>query len=59
MGGKLAAMACKRYFRFDTVIPCHYGTFDPLDPTPDKFLDEMGGERSTVVVPEVGVPLEV
>jgi L-ascorbate metabolism protein UlaG (beta-lactamase superfamily) len=24
------ALAIKRYFDFETVIPCHYGTFDVL-----------------------------
>src|SRR5690606_18081725 len=27
MGGKVAAMAARRFFHFDTVIPGHYGTF--------------------------------
>ena len=26
-GAKLAALACRRYFDFETVIPCHYETF--------------------------------
>ena len=34
MGAKLAAMACKRFFHFETAIPCHYGTFGLIDPTP-------------------------
>ena len=28
MGPKLAALACRRYFDFETVIPCHYETYD-------------------------------
>ena len=27
MDGAMAALAVKRYFDFETVIPCHYGTF--------------------------------
>ncbi len=27
MGAKTAALACKRFFNFETVVPCHYGTF--------------------------------
>ena len=57
MGAKTAALACKRFFQFETVIPCHYGTFRVLDQTADKFVAEMGG--NTVVVPEVGVPFAV
>lgn len=57
MGAKTAAFACKRYFQFETVVPCHYGTFPMLDQTADKFVAEMGG--NIVRVPEVGVPFEV
>jgi L-ascorbate metabolism protein UlaG (beta-lactamase superfamily) len=55
MGAKTAALACKRYFQFETIVPCHYGTFPLLDQTADKFVAEMGGG---VVVPKVGVPFE-
>lgn len=57
MGAKSAALACKRFFNFETVVPCHYGTFPVIDQTPDKFIAEMDGNR--VLVPEVGVPFEV
>jgi L-ascorbate metabolism protein UlaG (beta-lactamase superfamily) len=57
MGAKTAALACKRFFQFETVIPCHYGTFPIIDQTADKFVTEMG--TNTVVVPKVGVPFEV
>ncbi|ESR23606.1 metal-dependent hydrolase [Lutibaculum baratangense] len=52
MGGELAAMACRKFFEFETVIPCHYGTFPIIDQTPDKFVEAMGG--NTVFVPEPG-----
>lgn len=57
MGAKQAAMACKRFFKFKTVIPIHYGTFPIIDQDPSKFLAEMQGQN--VVVPEVGVPFSV
>jgi L-ascorbate metabolism protein UlaG (beta-lactamase superfamily) len=57
MGAKTAALACKRFFQFERVIPCHYGTFPIIDQTADKFVAEMGG--NTVLVPKVGVPFEV
>jgi L-ascorbate metabolism protein UlaG (beta-lactamase superfamily) len=57
MGAKQAAMACKKYFKFDTIIPIHYGTFPIIDPDPSKFLAEM--EDYNVVVPEVSVPFDV
>ncbi len=56
MGAKTAALACKRFFNFETVVPCHYGTFPVIDQTADNFVAEMGGNR--VLVPEVGVPFE-
>lgn len=56
MGARTAAIACKRYFQFDTVVPCHYGTFPIIDQTADKFVAEMGGK--TVVVPKPGVPFQ-
>ncbi len=53
MGPRLAAMAVNRFLpRAKTVIPCHFGTFPPLQQTPDAFLAEMGEQRSRVLVPE-------
>lgn len=52
MGARTAALACKRYFNFKTVVPMHYGTFPIIDPDPSKFLSEMAGHN--VVVPEIG-----
>jgi L-ascorbate metabolism protein UlaG (beta-lactamase superfamily) len=57
MDGKLAALACKRYFHFDAAVPMHYGTFRIIDQDPSKFLAAMAGHN--VVVPEIGKPFEV
>ncbi|BCP54882.1 UPF0173 metal-dependent hydrolase [Kaistia sp. 32K] len=57
MGGELAALAARRFFHFETVIPCHYGTFGLLDQTPDKFIAGMQGADAKVVVPAVGETL--
>jgi len=59
MGARLAAMACKRFYNFETAIPCHYGTFELLDPTADKFIAEMKGSKTKVLVPERGVAAEL
>lgn len=59
MGAKLAAMACNRYYDFETVIPCHYGTFDLLDPNAEKFVEEMKGAAAKVLVPERGQAAEL
>ncbi len=55
MGGRLAALACTRFFAFETAIPCHYGTFGLLEPTAEKFIDGMKGSKTKVLVPERGV----
>lgn len=53
MGARSAAFACRTYFHFKTVLPCHYGTFPGmLDATADAFVAEMVGRN--VVVPAVG-----
>ncbi len=57
MDGPTAALACKRYFDFKTVIPSHYGTFPIIEPDASKFLAEMDGENVTVL--EVGGALDV
>jgi len=57
MGGAVAAMAARRFFHFETVIPCHYGTFPLLDPTAEKFVEAMKGAEAKVAVPAVGETL--
>ena len=59
MGGDTAALACRLYFKFSRVIPCHYGTFPILDQTPDRFIREMGQDGRKVLVPTIGEPFEV
>ena len=54
MSGKTAALAVKRYFKFDTVIPCHYGTFDLLAPDASAFVAAMQGHPTKVTVPQIG-----
>ena len=54
MGGAVAALACRRFFKFETVIPCHYASFPIIDQTADKFVEGMQGAATKVVVPKVG-----
>ena len=54
MGGAVAALACQRFFQFETVVPCHYGSFPIIDQTPDKFVEGMKGTATKVLVPRVG-----
>jgi L-ascorbate metabolism protein UlaG (beta-lactamase superfamily) len=49
-----AALAVKRFFKLDKVIPCHYGSFPIIEPNADKFVAEMKGHATAVVVLEKG-----
>ena len=57
MGAASAALACRKFFHFKTIIPCHYGTFPIIDPDASAFLKEMQGYN--VVVPEIGASVGV
>jgi L-ascorbate metabolism protein UlaG (beta-lactamase superfamily) len=59
MSPKTAALAVRRFFNLDTVIPCHYGSFPIIAPNADTFIAEMEGHPTTVVVPEKGKPVRV
>ena len=59
MGGAVAALACRRFFKFETVLPCHYATFPIIDQTADKFVAGMEGSTSRVLTPKVGETVEV
>ncbi len=58
MGAQSAAYACKTFYAFKTVIPCHYGTFPIIDQTADAFVAAMGSGQN-VVVPKVGQQVAV
>ncbi len=59
MGASSAALACRRFFEFSTIIPCHYGTFPILDPDADRFVAAMQADAGKVTVPEIGTPFEL
>ncbi|GLK55170.1 L-ascorbate metabolism protein UlaG (beta-lactamase superfamily) [Methylopila capsulata] len=60
MGAKTAAYACRHFFDFDLVVPCHFGTFPILEPNADRFVELMDSVRGTTVkVPVVGETFEV
>ena len=58
MDSRRAAYACKKFFNFKTVVPCHFGTFPMLEQNADAFVAAMAG-TARVVVPEVMVPFEL
>ena len=59
MGAKLAAMACNRFYSFETAIPAHYATFGLIDPDAEKFVAAMKGSKTKVLVPERGIAVEL
>ena len=54
MGGAVAALACRRYFNFRTIVPCHYGSFPVIDQNPNRFIEAMQEDADKVKVLEVG-----
>lgn len=59
MGAKTAAYACRHFFDFDLVVPCHYGTFPIIEPSAERFVELMESVRGTTVkIPGVGEPFD-
>jgi len=54
-----AAIAVQRFLKVETAIPCHYGSFPIIETTADKFVAEMKGHATKVVVPDKGKPVTV
>jgi L-ascorbate metabolism protein UlaG (beta-lactamase superfamily) len=54
MSPKTAAMAVKRFLKLKSVIPCHYASFPVVEKDAVKFVDEMKGHTTKVIVPEKG-----
>lgn len=59
MGGAVAALACRRFFNFETVLPCHFGSFPIIDQTAEKFVAGLDGSGVEVVLPKVGEAREI
>ena len=59
MSPKTAAMAVKKFFKLKNVFPCHYGSFPIIENTADKFIAEMKGAATKVIVPEKGKAVDV
>ncbi|SDZ92053.1 metal-dependent hydrolase [Rubrimonas cliftonensis] len=51
MDARRAAFACGKFFDFEAVIPCHYGTFPLLEQTAEGFAQAMAPTR--VIAPKV------
>ena len=61
LGGShaVAALACQRYFNFETVLPIHYGTFPIIDQTPESFVTGMASGPTEVLTPKPGETVEL
>ncbi|CAN7352663.1 metal-dependent hydrolase [Aminobacter sp. LjRoot7] len=59
MGGAVAALACRRFFKFETVVPCHFASFPIIDQTADQFVAGLDGSGVEVVLPKVGVATDI
>jgi len=59
MGGVVAALACRRFFNFDTIFPCHFATFPMLDGDPEKFVEAMEDDAGKVKLPKPGEAVEI
>ena len=59
MSPATAALAVRRFFKLDAVIPCHYGSFPIIAPTADAFVAEMKGHATKVIVPDKGKAVTV
>ncbi|RRH69360.1 metal-dependent hydrolase [Falsigemmobacter faecalis] len=58
MDMKRAAYACRKFFHFRTVIPCHYKTFPALEQTADDLRAGVS-HHINVIEPEVLVAIEL
>jgi L-ascorbate metabolism protein UlaG (beta-lactamase superfamily) len=59
MSPATAALAVQRFFKLDTVFPCHYGSFPIIERNADKFVAAMTGHPTKVVVSEKGKAVTV
>jgi L-ascorbate metabolism protein UlaG (beta-lactamase superfamily) len=54
MSPRTAALACRRYFDFSAIFPCHYRTFPLLAQSAEGFVEAMGEDARKVKVLDVG-----
>jgi L-ascorbate metabolism protein UlaG (beta-lactamase superfamily) len=59
MNGCTAAVACRRYFNFSVILPCHYRTFPLLAQSADSFVESMAEDGHKVKVLDFGESIEV
>lgn len=59
MGGAVAALACRRYFNFSAIFPCHYASYSMVDANADKFVAAMEGDAKKLRLPKPGEAIEL
>jgi L-ascorbate metabolism protein UlaG (beta-lactamase superfamily) len=60
MGPDQAAYACRNFFKFDTIIPCHFATFEGfLIPDAQPFVQALGPDGNKVRVMASGDRIDV
>lgn len=57
MGAREASYACRNFFSFEAIVPCHFGTFPMLKSSPDAFIEAMGDKAGTVKTPAPGISI--
>ena len=57
MGGAVAALACRRFFNFNHILPCHYGSFSMVDQTAETFTEALENDASKAKVEKAGTLL--
>jgi L-ascorbate metabolism protein UlaG (beta-lactamase superfamily) len=60
MGPDQAAYACRNFFKFDVIIPCHFATFPGfLIPDATPFVNALGPEGNKITVMSCGDRIDV
>jgi L-ascorbate metabolism protein UlaG (beta-lactamase superfamily) len=59
MSPQTAALAVKRYFHFETVVPIHFGTFPLLTGKAEDFAAALQGSATKARIPEFGAAMEL
>lgn len=59
MGPAVAALACRRYFDFETILPNHYASFPILEKSADGFIEAMEDQSNKVKAIAPGTSIDL
>ncbi|MBL1407089.1 MAG: metal-dependent hydrolase [Hyphomicrobiales bacterium] len=54
MGPAIAALSCRRYFKFEYIFPCHYASHELLEKDASNFIAALEEDSSKVKAPKSG-----